>query len=403
MISNEALRVLENNLAFVLCIDRQFDNRFGVAGAKIGNVFNARKPVRYVGRTGQAINIENSTETEVPIVLTTQFGVDMQASSADYLLSIDEFSSRIIKPAVATIANKIDYDSLQMFAQVWNTVGTAGTVPSALLTYLQAGAKLDNNAAPRDDMRYIVINSLMQAVIVDALKGLFQAAMAIAEQYRLGQMGTVGGFDWYMDQNVASFTTGLLGGSPQVNGSNQTGSSLITNGWTSAATQRLNVGDIFTVAVDSVNPQNRQDTGQLLQFVVQAPASSDANGNMTISVAPPITPSGQFQTATASPANGAALTIGGGTTNVGQTGSWAGSTVTPQGIAFHHDAFTLASAPLPIWDGVDMSSRAHDKQLGISIRFMRAGVIQTDQLISRLDVLYGPAALRPEIACRVAS
>ena len=98
MISNEALRVLENNLAFVLCIDRQFDNRFGVAGAKIGNVFNARKPVRYVGRTGQAINIENSTETEVPIVLTTQFGVDMQASSADYLLSIDEFSSRIIKP-----------------------------------------------------------------------------------------------------------------------------------------------------------------------------------------------------------------------------------------------------------------------------------------------------------------
>ena len=272
MISNEALRVLENNLAFVLCIDRQFDNRFGVAGAKIGNVFNARKPVRYVGRTGQAVNIENVTETEVPIVLTTQFGVDLQASSADYLLSIDEFSSRLIKPAVAAIANKIDYDSLQLFSQVWNAVGTAGTVPNALLTYLQAGAKLDNNAAPRDDNRYIVINSLMQAVIVDALKGLFQAAMAIAEQYRLGQMGTVGGFDWYMDQNVASFTTGTQGGSPQVNGSNQTGSSLITNGWSSAVLQRLNVGDVSAVAQDSVNPQNRQDTGQLAQFVVTAPA-----------------------------------------------------------------------------------------------------------------------------------
>lgn len=393
MITREALRVLENNLTFTRCVDRQYDSRFGVDGAKIGTTLNVRKPPRYLGRTGQALAIESAVETQVPVTLNTQFGVDIQFSSQDLALSIDDFSDRFVKPAVATIANKIDADGLAQFINIANAVGTPGAVPNALLTYLQAGVKLNNNAAPLDGMRYIVITSNMQATIVDALKGLFQAASLIGEQYRKGMMGESVGFDWYMDQNVQTFVVGPLGGAPAVNGAGQVGASLITNGWTAAAALRLNQGDVFTIAgVNAVNPQSRQSVGQLQQFTVTAPVSSDGAGNAIIGIYPPIIPSGQFATVDSVPANAAALTVLG-----------AANTQTPQGMAFHRDAFTLATADLPLPNGVDMAARIADKQLGISMRMVRAYNVTTDQFPCRIEVLYGWATLRNELACRIAS
>ena len=362
-------------------------------GAKIGTTLNVRKPPRYLGRVGQAIAIENATETSVPVVLNTQRGVDIQFSSQDLALSIDDFSDRFIKPAIASIANAIDADGMAQFTSVYQNVGTPGTVPNALLTYLNAGVKLSNSAAPLDGERYVVVSPQMQATLVDALKGLFQAASAIAEQYRKGEMGETAGFDFFMDQNVNTFTTGPQGGSPQVNGSNQTGSSLLTKGWTAAAASRLVVGDTFTIATtNQVNPQSRQSTGQLQQFVVTANFSSAADGTGTISISPPITPSGAFQTTDSTPADGSTITVSG-----------AASTQTPQGLAFHRDWVTLACADLPLPGGVDMAARVADRQLGMSIRLVRAYNITTDQFPCRLDILYGWAPLRPELACRVQS
>lgn len=393
MITREALRVLENNLTFTKLINRQYDDRFGVEGAKIGTTLNVRKPPRYLGRVGQAINIENATETSVPVVLNTQRGVDIQFSSQDLALSIDDFSDRFIKPAIASIANAIDADGLAQILSVWNAVGTPGTTPNSLLTYLNAGVLLNNNAAPLDGERYMVISAQMQATLVNALAGLFHAASNISEQYRKGEMGQTAGFEFYMDQNVNSFTVGLQGGAPTVNAGGQTGSSLITNNWTAAIATRLNIGDIFTIAnVNAVNPQSRQVTGALQQFVVTAPGVTDGSGNMTIQIQPPIIPSGAFQTTDSAPAAGAAITVLG-----------AASTISPQGLAFHRDWITLACADLPLPGGVDMAARVADRQLGMSMRLIRAYNIATDQFPCRLDILYGWAPLRPEIACRVVS
>jgi hypothetical protein len=393
MITREALRVLENNLTFTKTVNRQYDDRFGVEGAKIGTVLNVRKPPRYVGRTGTAISIEDATETQVAVTLDTQFGVDISFTSEDLALKIDDFSKRFISPAVATIANKIDHSGLALYKSVYNSVGTPGTTPNALLTYLQAGVKLDDNAAPMDGDRSVCITPMMQATIVDALKGLFQQSSAIASQYRRGQMGTAIGFDWYMDQNCNTHTVGPLGGTPLVNGASQTGASLITDGWTAAAASRLKEGDIFTIAgVNSVNPQSRQDTGQLQQFVCTADKSSDGSGNLTATISPSITTSGAFQTVTGSPADNAAITVVG-----------AASTVSPQGILHHKDAFTLAMADLPLPQGTDMAARVSDSQLGMSIRMIRDYDITTDKFPCRLDVLFGWAALRPELACRIQS
>ena len=112
-------------------------------GAKIGTTLNVRKPPRYLGRIGQAINIENATETSVPVVLNTQRGVDIQFSSQDLALSIDDFSDRFIKPAIASIANAIDADGLAQFTSVYQAVGTPGTVPVLLLTYLKFSQALN--------------------------------------------------------------------------------------------------------------------------------------------------------------------------------------------------------------------------------------------------------------------
>lgn len=405
MITREALRVLENNLTFTKQVNRQYDDKFGVEGAKIGTVLNVRKPPRYVGRTGQALSVEGSTETQVPVTLNTQFGVDLQFSSQDLALSIDDFSDRFVKPAIAAIANKIDADGLALYSQIYQAVGTPGTVPNgagvgsgALFTYLAAGTKLNNSATPMDGLRSLVITPDMEANAVDSLKALFQQATAIGEQYTKGKMGVAAGFDWFMDQNCTTHTTGTIAAtSALINGSSQTGASIVTDGWTSG--DILNVGDVVQFAgVFQVNPQSRQSTAKLQDFVVTATQTASAGGAITIPISPSIVTSGANQTVTASPADNAVITFW----SVANPSTTSNKT-SPQGLAFHRDAFTLATADLPLPGGVDMAARIADKQLGMSIRMIRAYDINTDLFPCRLDVLYGWAVLRPELACRIAS
>jgi hypothetical protein len=391
MITKEALRVLENSLVVLRSVNREYDDKFAVDGAKIGSVVNVRKPPQYLGRSGPGLQLEDSTETSVPLTLDTQFGVDIQFSSADLALSIDDFSNRFLKPAVATVANKMDSDVCSLYAQLFSSVGTPGTTPNDLLTYLLAGVALDNNLTPRDNQRELFLTPIMQAYIVNALKGLFQQANAIAEQYMEGKMGRASGFDWSMSQNLYTHTVGTYGGTPLVNGANQTGASIITDGWSSGATT-LNYGDIFTLdKVHQVNRQSRLSNGTLQQFVVTSQIS-DTAGAITIPIYPPIITAGAFQTVDISPADNAPLTMFG-----------PSATQSPQGLALHKDCITFASADLPLPRGVDMAARMSDDQVGVSIRMVRAYDINTDNFPCRLDVLYGAAVLRPELGCRVQS
>lgn len=391
MITNEALDVLENNLTFTKRVNRDYDDEFGVAGRKIGDTVNVRKPVRYIGTRTPALSVSNSTETSVPVTLNNQYQVAMSFSTADMALSIDMFSDRFVKPGVAQMANMIDYDGLQQFYNVNGSVGTPGATPSALLTYLQAGVVLDNNAAPRDGERSVVLNPIAQATIVDNLKGLFQSSERISEQYEKGMMGQAIGVNWYMDQNVGTRTTGPLGGTPAINGAGQSGSSLVTDGWTAAAALRLRRGDVFTIdGVFSVNPQNYNSTGALMQFTVTSDVLSDGAGNATLPISPAIVLSGPFQNVSAAAADNALLNVVG-----------AANTATPQNLMFHRDAFTFATCDLPIVGGTDICKRVSSKQLGMSIRMTRQYDINTDFLPTRLDLLGGWATLRPELAVRI--
>lgn len=410
MITNEALMVLENELTFTSEVNRDYDDQFAVTGAKIGSVVNARRPARFVGTTGPALNVEDFNETYVPVTLSTQFHVDTQFTTQDLALSLDRFSDRVLKPAVATIANKIDRDGLLMAKNnVANIVGTAGVIPNSLLTYLTAGAYLDAEGAPRDGRRAVVVEPFTAATIVDALKGLFMPSDQIGEQYRKGLMGRdSGGMNWKLDQNVVSHTFGTASGATTVtvNGANQG----LATGWASTSTISINnsannlnlkQGDVIQFAgVYMVNPQHRQAVGsnRLRNFVVTADVNQTGAGNVNVIVSPALIYGGQFQNVTASPAASAAVTF----TSLPVTGA-TNAVVSPQNILFHRNAFTVACADLELPEGVHFAGRAADKDVGLSIRIVRQYTINNDAIPTRLDVLYGWAPLYAELACRVAA
>jgi hypothetical protein len=402
-ITNEALMVLENELTFTSEVDRNYDDQFAVVGAKIGNTVNVRRPGRFIGTTGPALNVEDFNETSVPVTLTTQFHVDTQFTTQDLALSLDMFSDRVLKPAIAAIANKIDRDGLSMATlQTANIVGTAGTPPTGLITYLTAGAFLDSEGAPRDGRRSCIVEPFTSATIVDSLKGLFVPSDRIGTQYEKGLMGRdSAGMNWKMDQNVVSQTFGSFSGTAVC--STTVAAGFLSTGWASSSTitltatntVTLNAGDVFQIAgVFAVNPQNRQayGTNKLRNFVVKT-AVTGTNGTMQVVVSPAVISAGQFQN----------VSIPTTSTTAAVTFFNSAGTVSPQNIIMHRNAFTMACCDLELPEGVHFAGRASDKEIGLSMRVVRQYTINNDSIPTRLDVLYGWAPLYPELACRVAA
>ena len=411
-ITNEALMVLENELGFTSEVNRSYQDQFAVTGAKIGNTVNVRKPARFIGTTGPALNVEDFTASSIPVVLTTQFHVDTQFNTQDLALSMDLFSENLLQPAIAAIANKIDRDGLVMAKNnTANIVGVAGTPPTGLITYLTAGAYLDAEGTPRDGKRAVVVEPFTSSVIVDSLKGIFLPQTTISKQFSKGLMGRdSAGMNWKLDQNVVSHTFGswaTTAGTLTANTVNFSGGNL-TAGWaatsvitlTNSQTITLNQGDVFTLAnVFAVNPQNRQAYGsnRPRNFTVMSTVTGAA-GTINVTVSPAIITAGQFQNVSVG-VTSATATV----TPFNIAGSTAAAAVSPQNLLFHKNAFTMACADLELPEGVHFAGRASDKDVGLSIRIVRQYTINNDAIPTRLDVLYGWAPLYPEMACRVAA
>lgn len=400
-ITLEALAVLENQLGFTKTIRRKYDKYFAVSGAKIGDTLRVRKPARYVGGFGTGYSPESITETYVNVTLNRYFHVHLEMSSQDLTLKIDEFSDRILKPAVARIANQIDADGLALFAQIPASVGTPGTAITNLSTFLNAGVKLDNAAAPDDGDRNISVDPQTQANLVNGLYNIFNPQNDISKQNRKGAMGTAANLKFGKDQNVARDTVGHLGGTPTVNGAGQgAAGTMVLKGWTASTSTLLTNNVVQFGGVYSMNPQQYAQTSQLMDFRITADATASAGGGMTISFDPPMILSGPFQNVSNLPADGAALTVFG---VAAASFSTISDVVYPINGAYHPDFATLVCADLYKPDGTDRASRMSDDQLGLSIRYVRDWNGDNDQLINRLDILYGWAILRPELACRVAA
>lgn len=391
MITREALRILHQKLNFVKTVQRQYDDRFAKAGAKIGQILQIRKPNRYTVSTGASLSPQDTTEQKVDLTVSTQKHVDTTFSSVELTMSLDDFSKRILEPGMAQLASAIEADALNMYQQVYEQTGSATSPINALTPVLQARKRLNNNLTPMDGARTALLNTDANVTLVDALKGLFHSSSEITEQYEEGTMGKTAGFTFRENTLIPTHTPGSWGTTPLVDGASQTGATLNVKGLT-ATTGTIKKGDVFTLGgVYGVHPETKQSFGYLQKFVATADLTADSAGKGALSISPSIVTSGALQTVSGSPADGATITYDG-----------TASTAYGLSLLYHKDAFAFATADLE-----DVSQYgawgAREVYDGISMRIARQYAIGTDTVPCRIDVLYGYVATYPQLACRMAN
>ena len=391
MITRKALEILENNLVLTRNVNRQYDDSFAVEGAKIGSTLRIRLPDRALVTDGAALQVQDDNEQYTTLSVASQKHIGVNFTSAELTMQLDDFAERVLKPRISQLASSIDADVANAYQTIGNTVGTPGTTPGTSLVLLQAQQKLNENAAVMSP-RYATVNPAANAGLVEGMKGLFNPTDTISKQFRNGMMGTgVLGFDEVnMSQSIKVHTCGSRDATAATTVKTTVASQgqatiVLTQG---SVTTTIAAGDVFTVAdCYAVNPQTRETTGSLFQFVALAAATA-VSGDWTVTVAPIYTSSHALATVNSFPT--AAKTV----TFVGTA-----STQYPQNLVYHKDAITFATADLLLPQGVDMAARAVHN--GISLRVVRQYDINNDRMPCRIDVLYGYSTIRAAMACRI--
>ena len=399
-IAKMSMECLENNLTFTKFVNRKYEDMFKDGGAKGGDTINVRIPALGYGlRHGSAASPQGYADTYKPITLT-QHGADMQFTSKELALNMEDgeaFKNNVLNPLIAPVANYIDQQGMALASGIANSVGTPGTVPSDLSSFLDAGALMDECAVPRDGSWAAIMHPRHQAGVLKGTTAYYNPQDDIAAQYRDGVLGKlIGGFKFSSDQNAPSMTTGAFAGTPVMDGTTADGASTIaTKTWSSGAAA-LAVGDVLTIAnVYAVNPVSKASTGALKQFVVTE-AISDTSGAMAaIKIFPSIQLAGVNQNVSALPVDAAAVYVWGK-----QDNTYASKTAR-QSLLFHPDAFGLACVDLPKPESATYCIRVRSPRLNIPIRLIQFYNGATDQELYRLDVLYGWATLRDQFAVRV--
>lgn len=381
LISNETLVLLENNLVMASKVNRQFENNF----VKIGSTLTVRKPNKFTVTLGPGLNVQNISEPQTSITVSTQAQIAFLFSSQELTLVIEEFSERYLKPIAAKLANYIDFSLLTNYSQVFNEVGTPGTSPNNFSFLAAVGQRMDEGAVPQDG-RVLVLCPAANWSMATALSTLY--VRSVAEPALKGFLAAIANFEIFLDQNVQQQTVGSYAGSGWATTGGQTGSTINTSNWTVTPGNGLNAGDVISfTGVNAVNPESGASTGAPAQFVVTAPVDL-SSGSGAVPIYPAITTSGAYQTVDSAPINHAPITV------MGTAGSKAF-----QNLGFVRDAFGLVTVPLELPDGVDFKAREMYKN--ISMRIIRQYDINNDITPCRVDILFGTATFYPELAVRL--
>ena len=389
MITRKALEILENNLVITRNVNRQYDDSFAVEGAKIGSTLRIRLPDRALVTDGAALQVQDDNEQFTTLTVASQKHIGVNFTSAELTMQLDDFAERVLKPRISQLASSIDADVANAYKTIGNTVGTPGTTPSTSLVLLQAQQKLNENAAVMSP-RYATVNPAANAGLVEGMKGLFNPTDTISKQFKNGMMGTgVLGFDEVnMSQSIKQHTTGTraaTGGTVTTTVSSEGATSIAL---TVGSGLTVKAGDVFTVAdCFAVNPQTRESTGSLFQFVALADATAVSTA-IVVTVAAIYTAANALATVDSFPTSGKAVVFVG-----------AASSQYAQNLVYHKDAITFATADLLLPQGVDMAARAVHN--GISLRIVRQYDINNDRMPCRIDVLYGFSTIRPQMGCRI--
>lgn len=390
----EAQRIAHEKLSFVGTTDLQYDKSFTYDSTRgpNGQTLRIREPNQYTRRQGSRVmDVQDQDESTQNITVATQDGVDMRFNSQELIQSVnsdgafDALSKNYIEPAVAVLCSGIEADFIEYATKAtYNVAGTSGTPTTDLVATGAARAKLNQGLAPKDGNRFVQMNSVTMGGLVNGLKGLFQDSTQIKEQYREGMVGRTAMADFYENDRMyshanSSDVTGLA-----INQSSFTNglSTLTIDGASVAPT----VGSVFTIdSVYAVHPETKVAYSHLQQFTV---TSATTPTTTSISISPAIYWTGPKQNVNSSPADNDAFVFVG-----------AASTSIAQDLMYHKEAFQFVTADLPIMD--DAHKCVTRQSEGLSLRCWMGSDIRNDELLMRIDILYGMAALRPAWASRI--
>ena len=388
MITRKSLEILENNLVITRNVNRQYDDSFAVSGAKIGSTLRIRLPDRALVTDGAALQTQDDNEQFTTLTVSSQKHIGINFTSAELTMQMDDFAERVLKPRISQLASTVDADVANAYKLIGNSVGTPGSAPSTALVLLQAQQKLNENAATMSP-RYATVNPAANAALVNGLSGFFNPTDVISRQFKNGMMGeqVLGYEEVNMSQSIKVHTCGTRAATGNTTGASVTAEGATTLTLTVGSGETIAVGDVFTIAdCFAANPQTRESTGSLFQFV--ALTSSTSTTTATVTVAPIYSASNALCTVVSLPATAKAVIF---------VGAASGSF--PQNLVYHKDAIAFATADLLLPQGVDMASRAVHN--GISLRVVRQYDINNDRMPCRIDVLYGFNTIRPQMACRI--
>ena len=398
-ITRHAVKEFLNSLQIASKVDRQLDSEF----RKIGETISVRRPVMFTSTDGATLGAaEDIEEVAASVTLDQRKHVHFAITSKDLTLSIEDFNTRYIQPAMVELAQDVESAIADTYKQIGNFVGTPGTAPSTFLNVGAAAKVLSKLGTPMNVRWNAFYDEDASLALADGLKSVFPTEIA-KKAIEEAAIGRYSKFMLFENQSLKLHTVGIATGTPLINGAAQNTTyaasgaawtqTLATDGWTNSTTDILLAGDVITIAgVNSVNRRTRVDTGDLQTFVVTTDATSGAStGPAALTISPPIITSGPYQTVTAAPADGAAIVV--------KTG--AGGASHKQNLAFHPNAITLAMAPLDLpTQGAEASRESFDN---VSIRTVTQYAIGTDTTTYRFDILYGVKAQNPDFAVRTTS
>ena len=401
MVAREALSVAHEKTQFIGTTDRQYDDSFGKSGAKIGSSLRVRNANQYTRRQGSRVmDVQDQAESTQTITVATQDGVDMRFNSAELALNTDNvsevaaFSKRYIEPAVSVLMSGIEADFLAYATKAtYNVAGSAGTAITTLDVPGKARAKLNQGLAPKDTNRAIQMDSVTMSGLVNGTAAYFAPNADIAKQYREGMVARTAMADYYENERVWTLTN-----SDDVTANSNADAGVTDGGslikiYTDLAIAKQTVGSVFTIAgVYACHPETKAAYANLQQFTITV-ADPGTSGT---TISPAIYLTGAKKNVCSSTGANLAVTDFNSKALV-FVGSASSSYA--QSLMYHKDAFQFITADLPLMDDAHKCTRR--VQDGLSVRVWQASDIRNDELLMRIDVLYGMAALRPAWACRM--
>lgn len=363
IIAREALATLYAQTVMLPLVHTDYSDEF----AKVGDTVTIRKPATFASRDfvadSSAIVIQNATETSTTVVMDKHYDVSFEVTSKEMTLSVQDFREQFIAPAMEAHSQKVDQILCGLYADVYNSVGTAGTAPGTVADVLAVREVLNDQKVPFTD-RYFVINPAADAKVLaqEAFTNLQWNDIANADALNEAAIGRKFGFSFFMGQNVANHDIGTIAhtGTFALNGAVSAAATTASVDGTTV-TGTWEAGSTFTVAGDT----------QVYTLTADATAAANA---ITINFTP------------ASP-------------------GWADGTVVTRvadhaaNLAFHRNAFAFVSRPLAMPMGGVQAEIVNYK--GLSLRAVYDYNSTSKKNIVSLDLLFGVKTLDPLRAVRV--